>query len=203
MLKANLKAEQTDRLVGGLAALGLSPNAWTLLSLLPALAGLGALLLHNLAAGLLLFILSGFTDMVDGAVARATGKASARGAYIDGVVDRYVELLLYLGLLFYLGPGEYLGLPKNAWFMLLLFGALMTSFTRAYADHRGVVKEPEELKRMGGLLERGERLLLLYAGMLAGMAETEWLMAAVAITAALANLTVLQRILFAVGMKRS
>ncbi|MDM7940029.1 MAG: CDP-alcohol phosphatidyltransferase family protein [Methanothrix sp.] len=198
MLKANLRSEQTDGLVKCLAVLGLSPNAWTLLSLAPAVGGLVALLQHHLAAALALFVLSGFIDMVDGAVARATSQATVRGAYIDGVVDRYVELLLYLGLLFYLGPGEFMGLQRDAWFMLLVFGALMTSFSRAYADHRGVVKDPRELKRMGGLLERGERLILLYAGMVAGLANTEWLMAAVAVAAVLANGTALQRISFAV-----
>ncbi|VVB66871.1 Archaetidylinositol phosphate synthase [uncultured archaeon] len=198
MLKAHLESKQTDRLVRGLSRIGISPNAWTLLSLLPALAGLAALSMHQLAAGLLLFILSGLIDMVDGAVARATGKASARGAFIDGVVDRYVELMLYLGLFFYLGPGSFWGLAKEVWFMLLLFGALMTSFVRAYADHRGVVKDPQDQKRMGGLLERGERLLLLYAGMAGALANPEWLMAAVAIVAVLANLTALQRIWFAV-----
>jgi archaetidylinositol phosphate synthase len=198
MLKTNLESEHTDRLVRGLSRLGISPNAWTLLSLLPATAGLVELAMHQLAAGLLLFILSGFIDMVDGAVARATGLVTARGAFIDGVVDRYVELMLYLGLLCYLGPGNFWGLPKEAWFMLLIFGALMTSFVRAYADHRGVVKNPEDQKRMGGLLERGERLLLLYAGMVVGLANPEWLMAAVAITAVLANATALQRIIFTV-----
>jgi len=73
------------------------------------------------------------------------------------VVDRYVELLLYLGLLFYLGPGEFMGLQRDAWFMLLVFGALMTSFSRAYCRVTdGVVKDPRELKRMGGSL-RGAR----------------------------------------------
>lgn len=200
MLKAHLSSEQTDGLVRGLARLGLSPNAWTLLSLLPAAAGLAALAAaHSLLAGLVLFVLSGFIDMVDGAVARATGQVSARGAFIDGVVDRYVELLLYLGLLCYLGDGDFLGIQRVVWFMLLLFGALMTSFVRAYADHRGVVKDERELKRMGGLLERGERLMLIYAGMAAGVFNSEWLMAVVALTAALANATALQRIWFAVG----
>lgn len=198
MLKANLRSEQTDRLVRRLSAVGLSANGWTLLSLLPAVAGLAALWQHYLAVGLALFILSGFIDMVDGAVARVTNQASAKGAFIDGVVDRYVELMLYLGLWFYIGPGEFLGLSTEVWFMLLLFGALMTSFTRAYADHRGVVKDPAELKKMGGLLERGERLMLLYAGMAAGLFRPEWLMVAVAIAAVLANVTVLQRIAFAV-----
>lgn len=198
MLKANLSTEQTDRLVKGLARLGLSPSSWTLLSLVPAAAGLAALAEHRLAAGLVLFVLSGFIDLVDGAVARATGKASAKGAYIDGVVDRYVELLLYLGLWYYLGSGEFLGLQREVWFMLLLFGSIMTAFVRAYADHRGVVEDSEELKKMGGLLERGERLLLIYAGMLAGLFDPQWLMAVVALTAVLANATALQRIWFAV-----
>jgi len=109
-----------------------------------------------------------------------------------------VELLLYLGLMLYLGRGEYLGLPHEVWFMLLLFGSLMTTFVRAYADHRGMVKGEERLKRMGGLLERFERLMLLYAGMFLGLFNTEWLMAVIVIAAVLANATALQRIDFAV-----
>ena len=197
MLKANLRSEKTDRLAVGLARLGLSPNTWTLLSLVPALLGLAALIMHLLAYGLVFFALSAFIDIVDGTVARATNQATDRGAFIDGVVDRYVELLLYLGLLLYVGRGEFLNLPNEAWFMVLMFGALMTSFVRAYADHRGIVKDPAELKRMGGLLERLERLMLLYAGMFLGLFHTEWLMAVIAITAVLANATVLQRIVFA------
>ena len=197
MLKALLENEQTDRLTRGLAVFGLSPNAWTIISLLPALAGLAALAMHHLATGLLLFGLSGAIDMVDGAVARSTGKATARGAFLDGVVDRYVELLLCLGLLLYLGRFEFFGLPSEAWFVLLIFGSIMTSFVRAYADHRGVVKDPGELKRMGGLLERMERLMLLYTGMLLGLFDPQWLMVAIAATAVLANATALQRIVFA------
>ena len=197
MLKANLRSENTDRLAGGLARLGLSPNTWTLLSLVPALFGLAALVMHQLAYGLVLFALSAFIDIVDGTVARITNQATDRGAFIDGVVDRYVELLLYLGLLLYVGRGEFLNLPNEAWFMVLMFGALMTSFVRAYADHRGIVTDPDELKRMGGLLERLERLMLLYAGMFLGLFNTEWLMAVIDITAVLANATVLQRIVFA------
>jgi len=198
MLKARFKPEETDRLAGGLAALGLSPNAWTMLSLFPAVVGMAALIQGRLGWGLLLFSLSAFIDIVDGTVARVTGQASIKGAFIDGVVDRYVELLLYLGLLAYLGRGEFLGLPREIWFMLLFFGSLMTTFVRAYADHRGLVKGEAELKKMGGLLERFERLMLLYAGMLLGLFNTEWLMAVVALTALLANLTALQRIAFSI-----
>jgi phosphatidylglycerophosphate synthase len=198
MLKANLRSEQTDKLLVGLAALGLSPNAWTLLSLVPAIAGMAALAMHHLGVGLILFALSGFIDMVDGSVARATGQVSLRGAYVDGVVDRYVELFTCLGLLLYLGRTEFLSLPSEAWFVLLIFGSIMTSFVRAYADHRGLVKDPGVLKRMGGLLERLERLMLLYIGMLLGLFDPRWLLIVIAITAVLANATALQRIWFVV-----
>ena len=197
MLKATLRSEKTDRLAGGLAAIGLSPNAWTLISLVPALAGLVALVMHQLALGLAMFALSAFIDIVDGTVARVTNQVSDKGAYIDGVVDRYVELMLYLGLLIYIGRGEFFGLPNEVWIVLLIFGGLMTSFVRAYADHRGIVKDPGELKRMGGLLERLERLMLLYFGMFLGLFDIQWLMAVIALTALLANATALQRIRFA------
>lgn len=198
MLKAKFKSEQTDRLAGWLAALGLSPNAWTLLSLVPALAGMVALMEQRLALGLVLFSLSAFIDIVDGTVARVTNQATAKGAFIDGIVDRYVEILLYLGLLFYIGRGEFLNIPVEVWFMLLFFGSLMTTFVRAYADHRGLVKGEAELKRMGGLLERFERLMLLYAGMFLGLFNAQWLMIVIAVTAVLANATALQRIAFAI-----
>lgn len=201
MLKATLRSEKTDRLAGGLAAIGLSPNAWTLISLVPALAGLTALVMHQLALGLAMFALSAFIDIVDGTVARVTNQVSDKGAYIDGVVDRYVELMLYLGLLIYIGRGEFFGLPNEVWIVLLIFGGLMTSFVRAYADHRGIVKDPGELKRMGGLLERLERLMLLYFGMLLGLFDIQWLMAVIALTALLANATALQRIRFALRAK--
>ncbi len=197
MLKAKFKSEQTDRLAGCLARLGLSPNAWTVLSLVPALAGMAALVYGRLAWGLVLFSLSAFIDIVDGTVARVTHQSTTKGAFIDGVVDRYVEMLLYLGLLVYVGRGEYLGLPNEVWFMLLFFGSLMTTFVRAYADHRGLVKGEAELKKMGGLLERFERLMLLYAGMFLGLFNTSWLMMVIVITAVLANATALQRIAFA------
>ena len=197
MLKANLRSEKTDRLAKGLVALGISPNTWTLISLVPALAGLAALVMHQLALGLVMFALSAFIDIVDGTVARVTNQVTNKGAYIDGVVDRYVELMLYLGLLIYVGQGDFIGFPNEAWFMVLIFGGLMTSFVRAYADHRGVVKDPRELKKMGGFLERLERLMLLYFGMLLGLFNEPWLMATIVLTAILSNATVLQRIWFA------
>jgi len=197
MFKAKLRSEDTDRLLKGFAFFGLGPNAWTALSIIPAFAGFIFLVYHRLEIGLILFVLSGFMDMIDGAVARATNSMSSKGAFIDGVLDRYVELLLILGLTIYVGRTVFLSVPSEAWMVLLLFGAVMTSFVRAYADHRGIVKDPAQQKRMGGLLERAERLMLLYIAMLLGLFNLSWMMVVISITAVLANATAIQRILFA------
>ncbi|NYT02123.1 MAG: CDP-alcohol phosphatidyltransferase family protein [Methanosarcinales archaeon] len=198
MIKVHLKTAVTDGILCRFSRLGLHPNTWSLLSLPAAAGGLIALWAHSLPWGLACFVLSGVLDMVDGAVARATGKSSTLGAFADGVLDRYVELFLVLGLMLYLQEGQFLFLSLQVWMVLLIFGSLMTSFVRAYADHRGLVKDPGMLTRMGGLLERPERLMLLYAGMVLGMWSSQWLLWTVALVAVLANATALQRIVFAV-----
>jgi archaetidylinositol phosphate synthase len=205
MLKSRLvDGKKVDRSLAGLARLGLSPNAWTALALAVAVGGFFALWDHRLFLGFLLFLLSGVLDIVDGAVARATGKTSAAGAFLDGVLDRYVEVLLILGLLFYLGPETSFFIPVGAWIAVLIFGAVMTSFVRAYADHRGLVKDQEVLaKEMGGLLERAERLILIYAGMIGALLfGNEWLLGAIVLAAVLSNLTAVQRIFLAIKYGR-
>jgi archaetidylinositol phosphate synthase len=197
MLKSHLRQESTDRLLSPLSRLGLHPNSWSGLSLILAALGFTFLFMHSLALGIIFFALSGFMDAIDGAVARATNSASSRGAFIDGILDRYVEGLLYLGIMFYLGDMTILGLTIPIWTFVLLFGALMTSFVRAYADHRGLVKDPALQKRMGGLMERAERLLIIYAGMVLGLLNPEWLGWTVVLVALLSNITVLQRLAFA------
>ena len=125
MLKSRLPTERTDSVLCWFSALGLGPNHWTMLSLVPASVGFLALASHRLAAGLVLFAASGFIDMVDGAVARVTNSSTASGAFIDGVMDRYVELLLCLGLTLYLGPEAYLLLPIPFWMVLMIFGSVI------------------------------------------------------------------------------
>ncbi|HWQ19303.1 MAG TPA: CDP-alcohol phosphatidyltransferase family protein [Methanotrichaceae archaeon] len=203
MLKSNLKSESTDRLLMPLSRLGIHPNIWSTLALGLALAGAASLAWHSLLAGLAFFVLSGIIDMIDGAVARATKTASARGAFLDGVLDRYVEALLSLGLMIYLGPSEFLGVSMQLWILALLFGSVMTAFVRAYADHRGIVKDPELQKRMGGLLERAERLMLIYLGMVLGLHSTSWLQYVIVLVAVLSNATAVQRVLFALDQGQS
>lgn len=199
MIKSSFDTEWLSVRLGiALSGLGISPNTWTVLALVPAALGLLSLFYGNLFLALLLFVLSGAIDAVDGAVARVTKNVSSLGAFLDGVIDRYVEMALYLGLLFYLW-GTYLLVPSQVWITLLVFGALMPTFVRAYADHRGVVTDPEKQKKMGGLVERFERLCLIYAGMLLGLFDVRALLALVATTAILSNITALQRIMYVIG----
>jgi phosphatidylglycerophosphate synthase len=199
MLKSHLDTEKLSVKLGMFFShAGLSPNTWTFLAIIPAILGfLSLVIYHNLFWGLLFFIASGVIDAIDGAVARVTSRVSPMGAFLDGVIDRYVEFLLYMGLLFFLMPGgpEFM-VPNYVWINVLLFGAIMPTFIRAYADHRKVVTDQGDLRRMGGLLERAERLTLLYAGMLLGMYDVLWLVYVVAVAAILANFTALQRLWF-------
>jgi len=182
------------------AKVGLSPNAWTVLALVPAAAGFFALIYNQLLLGALLFMASGLIDAIDGAVARVTGAVTNLGAFLDGVIDRYVELMMYMGILVFLSNNYTLDIlmPHYYWVSLLIFGALMPTFVRAYADHRGVVTEPEDHRRMGGLLERAERLCFIFAGMVLGYFDTVFFIYMVAATAVLSNITAFQRIAFVI-----
>ncbi|MFA6035484.1 MAG: CDP-alcohol phosphatidyltransferase family protein [Candidatus Micrarchaeia archaeon] len=180
----------------------ISPNIWTLLSIVPAVVGFYFLTQKQMAYAIVAFAVSAMLDAVDGGVARVTGAVTNLGAYLDGMVDRLVEALLLFGLMFY-GVENWL-LPGYAWIALLIFfGAVMTSYARAYADHRKALPE-EEVKHMPGILERAERLILVFLGMLAGaMYGPIYLTYAIALAVALSIITVAQRIWFVVKKSSS
>lgn len=136
-----------------LARLGITPNMATMigfgLNLVVALVlGLG----EPRAAGVLLLIASAF-DMVDGAIARATGQISAFGGFLDSTVDRYSEIVVYVGLLIWLNTtdNDHLG---STLVLISATGALMISYARARAEAIGH-------KASVGLVARPERVVLL------------------------------------------
>ena len=193
VLKASRRVDAITGRIGRYAAvIPLSPNGWTLLSLLPAGLGVGALLVEELAIAIVLFALAGAIDAIDGAVARARDEASAVGAYLDGMVDRVVEAALLFGLMLF-GYPDWI-VPGWMWLALLLFfGTAMTSFARAYADHRNVVTDPAQLADLGGLLERAERLLLIVSSMLVWFIDPLFATYVIALGVGLAVVTVIQR----------
>ncbi len=131
-----------------------------------------------LAAGIAYLIFSAL-DLVDGAVARATGQASAFGAVFDAVLDRSGEMVLLAACAWYFAErGE--ELQAGAAFAAA-FGSVAVSYMRARAEVVG-------LTGRDGLFRRQERVLVIGLGLcLNGLALAIWALAI------LANLTALQR----------
>ena len=173
--------------------IGLSPNQWTLLSLVPVLAAIYFLSAGQFIIAAILFMISSFLDLVDGSVARVTGRTTTLGAYLDTIVDRYVEFMIILGILLIGLPGFYLS--AAAWILLYLFGAVMTTYSKAAAKEKGLFRT--ELK--GGLLERAERLIILFIGLILASLNPIYLTYIIALLAVLTNFSALQRIRIAIS----
>ncbi len=171
----------------------LSPNAWTALSLIVAIAGFLSLLQKDVLAAFFLFSASSLMDAIDGAVARVVGRVTRFGAYLDGITDRLVELLLLLGLMF-VGIPDF-ALPSYFWLALLIFFSVFVSYARAYADHRGAVSK-SQIDSMGGAFERAERLMVMLAGLLLYQISAVYLTYAIIVSVFLSAITALQRIWF-------
>jgi archaetidylinositol phosphate synthase len=177
-----------------LAVIPLSPNQWTLLSLLVALAaGTVIALRQDLGLGLILFAVAALLDLVDGAVARARNEASALGGFMDGVVDRFVEAIFLFSFMFY--PLPVIIIDPRIWLAALVFlGTCMPSFIRAYADHKGVITRQKALA-LGGIFERSERLGLVIIGLAAGMLlSMGFFVYAIILASALSLVTIIQRL---------
>ncbi len=97
-------------------------------------------------------LFSGTLDILDGRIARKIGKASKRGAFFDSMLDRYGEILIFLGL-----AAHFRNSILFPIILLALAGSLMVSYTRARAEGLGVTCKV-------GLMQRPERIVLLGLG---------------------------------------
>lgn len=150
--------EQRLRPVGAnIRRAGLSADHLTLIGVAMAGAATIAIATGALRAGLLLLALSAVPDVLDGAVAKASGTASPRGAFFDSVSDRLSDALVLGGVAWYLSaqhPGRIAVLP-----MAVLALSMLISYERAKAESLG-------LDARGGLMERAERIAALGLGLL-------------------------------------
>jgi CDP-diacylglycerol---glycerol-3-phosphate 3-phosphatidyltransferase len=134
--------------------------------------------------------LTAFFDVLDGEVARRTGRASPFGAFYDSTLDRVADAAVMGGLLvFFATDRVHGGLGMILVCLAALVGAQLTSYTRAKADALGI-----EAKI--GMLQRPERVTLLSAPMaFFGLALDAWVLRAVLVFLAVtAWLTVIQRV---------
>lgn len=174
-------AAPLSRLVPLLQATGISPNGLTIIGFL--LTSFSALLLAfgYLFAGGLVLIVAALFDMLDGALARATGQVTKFGAFFDSSVDRYSESVILVALIYY-----YSGMSTSplepVLLAIALVGSMMVSYTRARAEALGV-----ECKV--GILQRTERIIVLVFGLLTG-----WMIPVLWVLAIFTNVTAMQRI---------
>jgi phosphatidylglycerophosphate synthase len=194
-----------------LGRLGLSPNSLTVLGF--GITVIGAVLAGAqawLAAGLVVF-LGGAFDLVDGTLARATGRVSRFGAFLDSVFDRWGEAIVYVGIVF--GGAPWRGLPLLG--ALAMASGFMVSYIRARSEGLGFTQGSGMAGV--GLAPREVRLVILSIGLVAAgllggtvgpglrapsspepwfsFGDGSWALAlALAVIGVLATITVIQRI---------
>jgi phosphatidylglycerophosphate synthase len=173
-----------------LGTLGLKPNAITTTSLLVSCLAAVAYALGLLLLGAVGLLGSAFIDMLDGAVARATGTTSRFGAVYDHVLDRYAEFAVLLGI----GLG---GFVNWIWVVFALFGMVMASYVRAKAESVGGLKSCTV-----GIAERQEKLILLLAGSLLQLISPISLPICVLVVGILSHVTVIQRLHYTLDQTR-
>ena len=191
MVSSKLKKrfEETVRAaVAPLGEVGITPNMLTVLGVLLAsvtgyvytLASMNRVYLVYCGV---LIIVSGFVDAIDGVLARSTGKVTRFGGFFDSVADRYSDAVIYTGIIV-------AGLCNQLIGLITLFASMLVSYTRARAEMEGV-------KMAGiGLAERAERMTFLSICSIMAYWWAPALNYGIMILAALALITVLQRIFY-------
>lgn len=176
-----------DRCSRYLVHLKVHPNALTILGLF---AGMAVGFFYGverpgLAAAFI--VVCGIFDILDGKVATNADRKSLFGAIFDSSLDRYSEFFMYLGLAYHFRRGW------GLWLILFAFlGSSMVSYTRARAEGLGVDCRV-------GIMQRAERLVLLFTGTLVGIifrVLDPALLVVMVFIAIMSNFTAIQRIFY-------
>jgi len=172
-----------------LAKTSITPTMLTWFGFLLALVTAALIALGNLIAGGIMVLVSGYFDILDGALARRTNQASNFGAVLDSTLDRLSEGVVLLGIavLFMTSYRDWLfTLIDREWaialVMVTLIGSVLVSYIRARAEALGI--ECQE-----GVFTRTERVVVMALGLLLNQ-----LVIALALIAVLSIVTVGQRL---------
>jgi len=166
----------------------ITPNMLTIAGFFLTLA-VGAVIAggYLVLGGVLMIFATGF-DLLDGALAKLTDRASTFGAFLDSTMDRYADAALLGGVaLYYLLDPQPQGTLGVVLAFIALVGGGMVSYTRAKA-------ESLKIECKVGLLARPERIMILAAGLLLSGFWSDGLLAALLLLAVGTNFTAVQRI---------
>ncbi|NUR05693.1 MAG: CDP-alcohol phosphatidyltransferase family protein [Nocardioidaceae bacterium] len=169
---------------------GISPDAVTLVGTIGVCAG--ALVFFpqgELLIGVIVITVFVFSDLIDGHMARLSGKSSSWGAFLDSTLDRFGDAAIFGGLtMYYVGPGDSEPLAALALYCLVM--GSVTSYARARAESLG-------MQAKGGIAERADRLVAILV--MTGLADIFDLLILIPVTLGLlalaSTITVVQRVL--------
>jgi CDP-diacylglycerol--glycerol-3-phosphate 3-phosphatidyltransferase len=167
-------------IVAPLQAIGVTPNQVTVAGLILNAAVAWIIASGHLRLGGVALLVSGAFDMLDGALARRSERATPFGSFLDSTLDRYSEAFVLIGLIYI--ESQLHHTPVVVLAAVVLTGSFLISYTRARA-------EGLDLECKVGLLPRPERILLLAAGLIFPI-----LVPVLIILVALTNFTAGQRI---------
>jgi len=180
----------------GMGRLGLTPDALTLIGFGITVIGAALIAGQLWLLGGLVVLVGGVFDMFDGTLARATGRVSSLGAFMDSVFDRAGEVIVYIGLVVGLDAA---GVANGALVAAAALGAaVMVSYTRSKSEGLGFTTGTG--MAAVGIMPREVRIVILSSGLvLAGLLGPSTgvlvLQVALATIALGATITVIQRIL--------
>jgi len=161
--------------------LDINPNLVTVFSLIIAAIAAISFALGDLILGGVLILLSGLSDVLDGAIARSNNKVTRFGAFLDSTIDRFSDALIIIGLI----AGGYTNWVIG---VLAIHSSVTVSYVRSSAESKGI---PCTV----GIGERATRLIILIAGaFVAVYVDRMYMGIAILILVFVAYTTVLQRI---------
>ncbi|MCI0513405.1 CDP-alcohol phosphatidyltransferase family protein [candidate division KSB1 bacterium] len=170
----------------------LNPNWFTTLGLIISFVAAYFFGIGNHRLGGALFLLAGTLDIIDGKVARSSGRVTKFGAIYDSTLDRYAEMLVFFGIIYYYSQldsewlwGVDISLLGAISASIGVAGSIMVSYVRARAEGLG-------LECKVGMLQRPERIVYLGFGAIFHRYIMLFVLLMIAI---LANLTTIQRLL--------
>ena len=184
LLPSHAPAAVIGPIVRTLARAGVTPNGLTVAALAGNAVAAALVASGALAAGGVVMLFASALDLLDGELARTTGRASKLGALLDSVFDRFSEAVLLFGLLVYeLDRGHR---EEATLVFVVVVGSLLVSYVRARAESLGVALT-------SGLFTRAERVVVLGVALITGAL----LRPALWVVAVLTMLTALQRLYLA------
>jgi phosphatidylglycerophosphate synthase len=148
-------------LIVGLTKIGVTPNTITIIGFILNIVVAAIFIqggnedhldLRYVGWGGAMILFAGLFDMIDGRLARVSNQSSKFGAFFDSVIDRYSEMVMFLGICYYLVAQDYF--LSSLFAFLALIGSVMVSYIRARAEGLGI-------ECSDGLMQRPERIILI------------------------------------------